>query len=76
VPEVKTRDDESCRAIDVVGGAVAPGFVGGKSTANVCERVDGNHAFTHVVCPFQDLGSYVYEERFQVPSAQDHDAGA
>jgi hypothetical protein len=41
------------------GRAIAPPFVGGKSSANVGERVDGNHAFAHVVCPFQDLGADV-----------------
>jgi hypothetical protein len=59
VSEVKTGNDERCGAIDVVWGAIAPLFVGGKSGADVGERVDGNHAFAHVVCPFQDLGADV-----------------
>jgi hypothetical protein len=54
------EDDERCRAIDVVGGMVVPESVGGKSTANVHERVNCNHAFGHVVGPFQDLGTYAY----------------
>jgi hypothetical protein len=51
-----TRDVEP---LMLCGRAIAPPFVGGKSSANVGERVDGNHAFAHVVCPFQDLGADV-----------------
>jgi hypothetical protein len=52
---VKTGNDERCGAIEFVWGAIAPSFVWGKSISDVGKRIDGNHAFAHIVCPFQYL---------------------
>ena len=44
-------------------------------TGNVDEAIDLGHVRTHVVSPFEDLGSDVHQKGVGGPPAEDHDAG-
>ena len=74
--EVKTGNDERFGAIEAVWGATAPSFGWGKGISNICEGIDGDHAFAHIVRPFQYLGPDVDQEGFGIPSSQYHSSVA